>query len=61
MGLARDITDAVKEYYDKSLTDLIDDHDYHDEQLIEEERYHALINDEEEDATVIQKDIDNEG
>lgn len=61
VGLARDITDAVKEYYDKSLTDLMDDQDYQDEKLIEEEHYHSLINDEEEDATVIQKDIDNEG
>lgn len=60
VGLARDISDAVKEYYDKSLTDLMDEQDYQDEQLIEEERYHSLINEEDEDATAIQKDIDNE-
>lgn len=60
VGLARDISDAVKEYYDKSLTDLMDEQDYQDEQLIEEERFHSLINEEDEDATAIQKDIDNE-
>lgn len=60
VGLARDIADAVKEFYDKSLTDLMDEQDYQDEQLIEEERFHSLINEEEEDATAIQKDIDNE-
>lgn len=59
VGLARDISDAVKEFYDKSLTDLMDEQDYQDEQLIEEERYHSLINEEDEDATAIQKDIDH--
>lgn len=50
VGLGRDITDAVKEFYDKSDTDLIDDHDTDliDEQVGEEERYHALLNDEDD-------------
>jgi hypothetical protein len=61
VGLARDISDAVKEFYDKSLTDLMDEQDYQDEQLIEEERFHSLISEEDEDVVVIQKDIDNEG
>lgn len=61
VGLARDISDAVKEFYEKSLTDLMDEQDYQDEQLIEEERFHSLISEEDEDATAIQKDIDNEG
>lgn len=60
VGLARDITDAIKEYYDKSLTDVMDDQDYQDEQLVEKERYHSLISQEDEDAIAIQQDIDNE-
>ncbi len=60
VGLARDISDAVKEFYEKSLTDLMDEQDYQDEQLIEEERFHSLISEEDDDATAIQKDIDNE-
>lgn len=65
VGLGRDISDAVKEFYDKSPTDLIDesDTDLIDEQLGEEERYHSLLNDEDEDigATVKESlDTDDE-
>lgn len=56
VGLGRDISDSVKEFYDKSPTDLIDDSDTDliDEQLGEEVRYHDLLHDEDEDigATV---------
>lgn len=50
VGLGRDISDAVKEFYDKSPTDLIDDTDTDliDEQLGQEERYHSLLTDEDE-------------
>ena len=58
MGLGRDISDSVKEFYDKSLTDLIDDHDTDliDEQVGEAERYHELLNDEDEDIGATAKE-----
>ena len=49
VGLARDITDAVKEFYEKSLTDITSDDDLIDEQLGQEERFHSLLQDEDED------------
>ncbi len=52
VGLSIDITDAVKEYYDKSPTDLLDEQDYTEEQLEEKERYHELIHEDEEFPTV---------
>jgi hypothetical protein len=60
VGLARDIADAVKEFYDKSPTDLLDDQDLVDEQIEEEERYHELLHTEEEDIPTSRQDIDNE-
>lgn len=63
VGLGRDITDAVKEFYDKSDTDLIDDSDTDliDEQLGEEVRYHDLLHDEDEDiGGTVKEEIDDE-
>ena len=63
IGLGRDITDSVKEFYDKSDTDLIDDNDTDliDEQVGQEERYHALLNDEDEDiGATVKEEIDTE-
>lgn len=63
VGLGRDITDAVKEFYDKSVTDLIDDSDTDliDEQLGEEVRYHDLLHDEDEDiGGTVKEEIDDE-
>lgn len=63
VGLGRDITDAVKEFYDKSDTDLIDDHDTDliDEQVGEEIRYHDLLRDEDEDiGATVKEEIDGE-
>lgn len=63
VGLGRDISDAVKEFYDKSDTDLIDDSDTDliDEQLGEEVRYHDLLHDEDEDiGATVKEEIDNE-
>lgn len=59
VGLGQDITDAIKEYYDKSPTDLLDDQDYDDEQLAEKERYHELLHDE-EDFPTIEEDLGEE-
>jgi len=59
VGLGRDISDAVKEFYDKSLTDLTTDDDLIDEQLNQEERYHSLLQSEEEDVVpIIKQEID---
>ena len=63
IGLGRDITDSVKEFYDKSDTDLIDDNDTDliDEQVGQEERYHNLLNDEDEDiGATVKEEIDTE-
>lgn len=65
VGLGRDISDSIKEFYDKSLTDTTSDTDTDliDEQLGQEERYHDLLHDEDEDigATVKQElDADEE-
>lgn len=63
VGLGRDITDAVKEFYDKSDTDLIDDSDTDliDEQLGEEVRYHDLLHDADEDiGATVKEEIDEE-
>ncbi|GMU19774.1 MAG: hypothetical protein AMXMBFR12_09660 [Candidatus Babeliales bacterium] len=61
VGLGRDICDAVKEFYDKSETDLIDDSDADliNEQLGEEERYHSLLHDEDEDiGATVKEELD---
>lgn len=59
VGLARDITDAVSEFYDKSPTDLLDDQDLDEEELEEKERYHSLLIDEDEDVVpTIKQEID---
>lgn len=63
VGLGRDISDAVKEFYDKSPTDLIDDSDTDliDEQLGQEERYHSLLNDEDEViGATVKEDLDSD-
>ena len=61
VGLARDITDAVTEFYEKSPTDLLDDQDLADEQLEEEERYHSLLHYEDEDVEpTIKQEIDKD-
>lgn len=65
VGLGRDISDAVKEFYDKSLTDRMDDTDSDliEEQLGQEHRYHDLLQEEDEDigaTTPEQLDIDEE-
>ena len=62
VGLGRDITDSISEFYDKSPTDLLDDQDLLDEQLSEREGYHQILNEEEEGAVRprIQKEIDQE-
>lgn len=61
VGLGRDITDAVKEFYDKSATDLLDDQDLLDEQVGQEERFHDLLHDEDEDiAATVKEEIDTE-
>ncbi len=49
VGLARDITDAIKEFYDKSLTDLLDDQEHDEEELEEKERLDELMHYEDED------------
>lgn len=48
VGLSRDIADAVKEFYDKSPTDLLDEQDYNDEQLEREEDLEELLHYEED-------------
>lgn len=63
VGLGRDISDAVKEFYDKSPTDLIDDNDTDliDEQLGQEVRYHALLNDEDYDVgATVKENLDSD-
>lgn len=61
VGLGRDISDAIKEFYDKSPTDLLDDQDLVDEQLEEEERYHSLLQNEDEDVEpTIKEEIDKD-
>ncbi len=59
VGLGPDIVDSIEEYYDKSPTDLLDDQDSLDEQLGQEERYHELLHDTEEDIVpTIKQEID---
>lgn len=66
VGLARDIIDAVREFYDKSDTQILDDQDYDPAQLEEEklenkEQYHKLLDEaeqEEELGSPIKRDID---
>ena len=60
VGLSRDITDAVKEFYDKSPTDLLDDQGALEEQLEEEESFHDLLREDEDDIvpTIKQEDIE---
>ena len=63
VGLGRDITDAVKEFYDKSDTDLTSDNDTDliDEQVGQEERFHSLINDEDDDiGATVKEDLDSD-
>lgn len=63
VGLGRDISDAVKEFYDKSPTDLIDDNDTDliDEQLGQEVRYHSLLNDEDYDiGATVKENLDSD-
>lgn len=61
VGLARDICDSVKEFYDKSDTDLLDDQGLVDEQLGEEQRYHDLLHSEEEnELPTIKEEIDKD-
>ncbi len=61
VGLALDISDAVKEFYDKSPTDLLDDQDLLDEQVTEEERYRDLLREEDEDiSATVKEEIDTD-
>jgi hypothetical protein len=61
VGLSRDITDSVKEFYEKSPTDLLDDQDYDEEQLEEKQRYHSLLDEEDEDMEpTIKQEIDTD-
>lgn len=61
VGLSRDIIDSVREFYDKSPTDLLDDQDSVDEQLEEEERFHQLLDYEEEDVEpTVKSGVDEE-
>jgi type IV pilus assembly protein PilB len=61
VGLARDIIDAIREFYDKSPTDLLDDQDLLEEQLEEEEGYHSLLHYEDEDVEpTIKEEIDKD-
>jgi hypothetical protein len=50
IGLGRDIEDAVKEFYDTSLTDLPDDEQVLEDEMIENEKYHDLLKDDDEDT-----------
>jgi hypothetical protein len=54
VGLGRDIDDAVKEYYDTSLTDLPDDEMVLEDQLTEQQRYHDLLKEDEEDLIPVE-------
>ena len=61
VGLARDICDAVKEFYEKSPTDLLSDDDLLDEQLVQEERLHKLMDYEQEEVEpLIKIEVDTE-
>lgn len=61
VGLGRDIIDAIREFYDKSPTDLLDDQDLVDEQLQKEEEYHSLLHYEDEDVEpTIKQEIDKD-
>jgi type IV pilus assembly protein PilB len=61
VGLGRDIIDAIREFYDKSPTDLLDDQDLADEQLEKEEEYHSLLHYEDEDVEpTIKQEIDKD-
>lgn len=61
VGLGRDISDAVKEFYDKSPTDLLDDQDQLEEDLVEDKRYHSLLEYEDEDVEpTVKQNIDEE-
>lgn len=61
VGLGRDISDAIKEFYDKSPTDLLDDQDLVDEEIEEEKRYHSLLEYEDEDVEpTIKEEIDKD-
>lgn len=63
VGLGRDISDSIKEFYDKSLTDMTSDTDTDliDEQVGQEERYHDLLHDEDEDiGATVKESIDTE-
>ncbi len=61
VGLGRDISDAIREFYDKSPAEVLDDQDLVDEQLEEEERYHSLLRDEDEDVEpTIKQEIDKD-
>jgi hypothetical protein len=61
VGLARDICDAVKEFYDKSPTDLLDDQDALEEDLYEHERYKDILHEsEDEKGLTIKEEIDTD-
>ncbi len=58
VGLGRDISDAIQEFYDKSLTEAhpMDDQDILDEQIEKDERYQSLLDYEDEDVEPMIKD-----
>lgn len=61
VGLARDICDAVKEFYDKSPTDLLDDQDSLEEELYEHERYKDILHEsDDEKGLTIKQEIDTD-
>lgn len=50
VGLGRDIADAVKEFYDRSPTDLLDDQDYADQEFSQEKGFQSLLHYEDEEG-----------
>lgn len=58
VGLGRDICDAVKEFYDKSPTDLLDDQGELHENIYEHERYKEVIEEDEEGSGGSSSNID---
>lgn len=60
VGLGRDIEDSVKEYYDTSLTDLPDDEQQLEDDMVEQKRYHDLLEEDEEDMIPIITPEENE-
>lgn len=61
VGLGRDICDSVKEFYDTSLTEVMDEQDLVEERLEQDSRYRSLLGDEDQETnSTLKQEIDTD-